>query len=121
MRNLTWLLGGTVFLLASCETYEGGRRVSSDGFIKELPEGVLAIAAPYQDLAAVRIDPADGCYVYRHVGPVETTFLPLRSVRGRPIAPDCQMQTPKRRPLASPVLFGQSSVQLRAETASSGG
>ncbi|WP_375266663.1 hypothetical protein [Planktotalea sp.] len=85
MRNLTWLLGGTVFLLASCETYEGGRRVSSDGFIKELPEGVLAIAAPYQDLAAVRIDPADGCYVYRHVGPVETTFIPLRSVRGRPI------------------------------------
>lgn len=60
-------------------------------FIPELPERVLEIAAPYQDLNAVKIDPADGCYVYRHIGPVETTFLPLRTRDGRPIctrAPD---------------------------------
>ncbi|WP_300514225.1 hypothetical protein [Aliiroseovarius sp.] len=57
----------------------------SGGFIMELPEPVLEIVAPNQDLTAVRIDPEDGCYVYRHVGPVETTFLPLRSKRGRPI------------------------------------
>lgn len=95
MRNSTWLLGGTVFLLASCETFEGGTRASSEGFIKQLPESVLSIAAPYQDLTAVRIDPADGCFVYRHVGPVETTFLPLRSVRGRPICtqqPDAETE-----------------------------
>nr|WP_232222872.1 hypothetical protein [Sulfitobacter guttiformis] len=57
----------------------------SDDFFTELPEGVLAIAAKNQDLTSVRIDPADGCYVYRYVGPVETTFLPLRADNGRPI------------------------------------
>ncbi|MDA5095884.1 hypothetical protein O2N63_17475 [Aliiroseovarius sp. KMU-50] len=78
-------IGGAVFLLASCTEYQEADLRGSGGFIKELPEAVLTIAAPYQDLTAVRIDPEDGCYVYRHAGPVETTFLPLRSVRGRPI------------------------------------
>lgn len=55
------------------------------GFVAELPEQVLALAAPYQDLRAVRLMPADGCYWYRHVGPVEDTMLPLRTVDGRPI------------------------------------
>jgi len=55
------------------------------GTLAEVPEGVLAIAAPYQDLSAVRIMPEDGCYWYRHVGPVETTYLPLRTVDGNPI------------------------------------
>lgn len=55
------------------------------GHLVELPEQVLALAAPFQDLSAVKIDPTDGCYVYRHVGPVETTYLPLRSTAGRPI------------------------------------
>ena len=44
-----------------------------------------AMAAPYQDLQPVRLRPEDGCYWYRHVGPVETTMLPLRTVEGRPI------------------------------------
>jgi len=42
------------------------------------------MAAPYQDLGSVELRP-DGCYWYRHVGPVETTMLPLRMVDGRPI------------------------------------
>jgi hypothetical protein len=29
--------------------------------------------------------PEDGCYWYRYVGPVETTYLPLRTIEGRPI------------------------------------
>ncbi len=45
----------------------------------------MALADPKQDLNAVKVDPVDGCLVYRHVGPVETTFLPLRSREGRPI------------------------------------
>ncbi|SHF12796.1 hypothetical protein SAMN05444279_1186 [Ruegeria intermedia] len=53
--------------------------------LAKVPEGVIAIAAPGQDLSAVRIMPEDGCYWYRHVGPVETTYLPLRTVDGRPI------------------------------------
>ncbi|MGH1332023.1 MAG: hypothetical protein ACRBBK_14150 [Paracoccaceae bacterium] len=85
MKKSSVLLGGALILLASCETYENGMLISSTGFIKELPEGVLSIVAPNQDLTAVRIDPTDGCLEYRHIGPVETTFLPLRSVKEQPI------------------------------------
>ena len=85
MKNPVLLGAAATLFLASFENFEGGTNTPTNQFIRELPEAVLEIAAPYQDLSAVRIDPADGCYVYRHVGPVETTFLPLRSVRGRPI------------------------------------
>ena len=85
MRNLVCLLGCVPFLLAACSDVQSGNSVPSSQFIAELPDGVLAIAAPYQDLNAVRIDPADGCYVYSHAGPVETTLLPLRTVNGQPI------------------------------------
>ncbi len=91
MNKSIWLLGCAALSLAACEGLESGAGTAPGQFITELPEGVRAIAAPYQDLSAVQINPADGCYVYRHVGPVETTFLPLRSVNGRPIcsrAPD---------------------------------
>lgn len=85
MYKLVGPIGGAIFLLASCTDYQEAEIRSSSGFIKVLPEAVSTIAAPYQDLTAVKLDPKDGCYVYRHEGPVETTFLPLRSVRGRPI------------------------------------
>ncbi len=55
-----------------------------------VPEAVLAAAAPFQDLTSVQLRD-DGCYWYRHSGPVETTFLPLLTREGRPIctrAPD---------------------------------
>ncbi len=83
MKKPILLLASAALSLAACE----GTGVPSgpSGSFVQLPEGVLAIAAPYQDLSAVKIDEADGCYVYRHVGPVETTFLPLRSKEGRPI------------------------------------
>jgi len=58
----------------------GGSRIVSD-----LPEAVIAAAAPFQDLTTVELRPGDGCYWYRHTGPVETTFLPLRTREGRPI------------------------------------
>ncbi len=85
MKKVTWLLGCAPLLLAACEEFDSGNSNPSGQFIKELPAGVLAIAAPYQDLNAVRMDPASGCYSYRHAGPVETTFLPLRTADGRPI------------------------------------
>lgn len=78
------VLASVPLVLAACDPAQmsGGL---TDGLMPELPEFVLENAAPYQDLSAVKIDPEDGCYVYRHVGPVETTFLPLRSKDGRPI------------------------------------
>lgn len=50
-----------------------------------VPENVVAIAAPYQDVSTARVLSRDGCYWYLHPGPVETTLLPLRTRDGRPI------------------------------------
>ncbi|MCU0815685.1 MAG: hypothetical protein MUF74_04145 [Cypionkella sp.] len=50
-----------------------------------LPESVVALAAPWQDLTTARLKPEDNCYWYQHVGQVETTLLPLRTPDGRPI------------------------------------
>ncbi|WP_298935540.1 hypothetical protein [uncultured Ruegeria sp.] len=58
---------------------------SEPGTLSRVPDAVAEIAAPRQDLTAVKIMPEDGCYWYRYVGPVETTFLPLRTIDGRPI------------------------------------
>ncbi len=80
-KSTFWWIGTPVFLAACASAPE----VTPEGFMLELPEEIIAIAAPYQDLSAVRVDPATGCYVYRHIGPVETTLLPLRTVDGRPI------------------------------------
>jgi hypothetical protein len=92
MKNMAWLIGCATMLLASCETNGNG-----NGAGTVAPEAVQAIAAPNQDLEHVRIDPLDGCYTYRHVGPVETTYLPLRTAEGSPICtrlPDAEAEQP---------------------------
>lgn len=50
-----------------------------------LPEQIVALAAPNQDLATARLRPEDNCYWYMHSGPVEDTLLPLRTAGGNPI------------------------------------
>ncbi|MBU2867783.1 hypothetical protein [Pacificibacter marinus] len=85
MNARIWIVGCTALLVSACTDMQGTSSDPSERFFKELPEGVLAIVADNQDLTAVRIDPADGCYVYRYAGPVETTFLPLRAKSGGPI------------------------------------
>lgn len=85
MKKLGFVFGLATLTLAGCEAYEGGAAAPGSEFIAELPQGVLDIASPTQDLTAVRIDSATGCYVYRHQGPVETTYLPLRTKNGSPI------------------------------------
>jgi len=78
------LVLGLLLAVAACAP--AGSQNSRDGdFIRNLPEEVVAISASYQNLQAVRLLPEDGCYWYQHVGPVETTLLPLRTVEGRPI------------------------------------
>ena len=79
------LLLGVLLALGACSIPVAPVNDKSTGFINELPEGVARIAAPYQNLQEVILKPEDGCYWYRHVGPVETTMLPLRTVQGRPI------------------------------------
>ncbi|WP_197916344.1 hypothetical protein [Thiosulfatihalobacter marinus] len=92
MKLSIGLAGGAVLLLASCAAgVNDGSGTAAPGHITKLSDYVLSVAAPYQDLTAVRIDPTDGCYVYRYQGPVETTYLPLRTTGGNPIctrAPD---------------------------------
>lgn len=53
--------------------------------ISQLPEAVAAMAAPNQDLLSARLVLEDSCYWYLHAGPVETTLVPLRSLRSNPI------------------------------------
>lgn len=79
------LLSLALLLLGACTGPIGQTTDKSTGFIKELPAGVALVAAPYQNLQEVVLQPEDGCYWYRHVGPVETTMLPLRTAEGRPI------------------------------------
>lgn len=49
-----------------------------------MPGSLASLAAPYQDVSTARLK-SDGCYWYTHVGPVETTELPLRTPQGNPI------------------------------------
>lgn len=75
-----------LYLLGACTTSVSSVDPSKEpGTLTELPEGLVANAAPNQDLSSVRIDPEDGCYWFRWAGPVETTYLPLRAKNGQPI------------------------------------
>ena len=64
--------------------------LDADGAYRELPEPLLALAAPYQNLSKVRLDQIDNCFWYLHDGAVEQTWLPLRTANGNPI---CQAQS----------------------------
>ncbi len=90
-RSICFAIG--FLALGACTVPINQATDKTTGFLKELPEGVAMIAAPYQNLQEVILKPEDGCYWYRHVGPVETTMLPLRSVRGRPICTDAAAKT----------------------------
>ncbi|WP_248368167.1 hypothetical protein [Aliiroseovarius sp. S1339] len=85
MKKLVLFSGAAVALLSACVSPEGVSGNSNTRSFAEVPENVRAIAGPGQDLSDVRINNADGCFVYRHQGPVETTYLPLRNRKGQPI------------------------------------
>ncbi|WP_431299241.1 hypothetical protein [Tabrizicola sp. BL-A-41-H6] len=78
--------GMAAALLAGCVAPATGP-AGEDGAaaLPPLPEAVVAVAAPWQDLATARLRPEDGCYWYEHDGPVERTLLPLRTPEGKPI------------------------------------
>ncbi|NVO21733.1 hypothetical protein HJ526_04535 [Donghicola sp. C2-DW-16] len=68
--------------LAACAT---APKVTEQGYLIEVPEEVRVIAAPYQNLNAIKLNPEDGCYWYQHENAVEYTMLPLRTAGGNPI------------------------------------
>ena len=85
MRKRTGLLPAVALGLSACVTAGEVTPPAEPGFLAEVPEAVAAAAAPGQSLRAVALREEDGCYWYRHAGPVETTLLPLRTREGRPI------------------------------------
>ena len=76
--------GAVLLALAGCAAPMSPAPATETGFISELPEEVIALADPAQNLQAVRIM-EDGCYWYQYAGPVETTMLPIRTSAGNPI------------------------------------
>lgn len=79
------ILISALLALGACTVETMEAQNPQSGAPADVPEQVRMLAAPYQDLTTIRLMPEDGCYWYQHVGPVETTMLPLRSVEGRPI------------------------------------
>lgn len=81
MRNRWIWPVASVMLLGACST---DMNVASQE-PETVPEAVIALAAPDQNIQTARLRPEDGCYWYEHSGPVETTLVPLRSPAGNPI------------------------------------
>ncbi len=83
MRTLPLFKTAAVLFVAvaGCTVQNPDGTVSVAGTV---PPQVAEAAAPNQDLSFVELRD-DNCYWYRHRGPVETTMLPLRTPRGRPI------------------------------------
>ena len=82
MKTGNRILLSVTFLLGACSASDMNNTTGSRSGVMDLPEAVVAMAAPNQDLASARVNPEDGCYWYRHAGPVETTLLPLRTPKG---------------------------------------
>ena len=86
MKVPNYYMAALFLLLGACATTAPTETaLENPGFIEELPEEVLAVVGPYQNLRTVRILPEDGCYWFEWTGPVETTFLPLLTGDGRQI------------------------------------
>lgn len=99
MTNRVAISAAAALLLAACDApVDAGRE--SGGASRAVPDAVRELAAPHQDLSTARVREEDGCYWYRHVGPVETTLLPLRTADGRPI---CARPPEEGAPPAQPV------------------
>ncbi|MGR3836780.1 MAG: hypothetical protein ACU0A2_00360 [Cognatishimia sp.] len=78
--QMKWTLAlvGLVGLTACADSSSSGNAGPASDRLRE-------VAAPGQDLSRVKVDAANGCYVYEYRGPVETTYLPVRTRDGRPV------------------------------------
>ncbi|MEN8740133.1 MAG: hypothetical protein ABF308_10230 [Phaeobacter gallaeciensis] len=84
MLKQKMMVAVALFLTTGCAIQPTGPNDTADQ-TGNVPEAVVAMAAPDQDVATARLVPEDGCYWYEHSGPVETTLLPLRTANGNPI------------------------------------
>lgn len=74
--------------LAACT--DGEDYASSNGSARQASPQLAELAAPGQDLSRVKLDPSNGCFLYRYRGPIETTYLPVRTRQGNPICAKAQ-------------------------------
>ena len=80
------LVPALLLLTAACATTPPPEEDDGlPGVAVEMSEELVAQLAPGQNLETVRLLPEDGCYWYQWRGPVETTYLPLRTREGRMI------------------------------------
>ena len=78
MQIRTAAIALTLLVLAGCAAQRPDI-AAEEASPYPIPNEVVAIAGPNQDLTTARLDPADDCYWYYHAGPVETTLVPLRA------------------------------------------
>jgi hypothetical protein len=79
------MIRNTIIILAAFGALGACATPPAEPELSALPENVLAIAGPGQDLSTARLRPEDNCYWYEYRGPVETTLLPLKTDNGQPI------------------------------------
>ncbi|MBL6430149.1 MAG: hypothetical protein HOY44_21765 [Maritimibacter sp.] len=75
------MIGTTLLFTAGCAIPPSSGSDAAN-VIGDIPDSVVAMAAPDQDISTARLVPDDGCYWYEHSGPVETTLIPLRTPNG---------------------------------------
>lgn len=84
MKTGKFVIGAALLVVTGC-TVPATAPQGVSTRVGNLPESVVRLAAPNQDLTTARLLPEDGCFWYQHNGPVETTLVPLRAVGGNPI------------------------------------
>lgn len=83
-----WLVPAIcVFAVGACTDAANQASSSND---RPASAELARLAAPGQDLSRIKIDPSNGCYLYRYRGPIETTYLPVRTANGNPICTRAQ-------------------------------
>ncbi len=61
----------TALILGACTAPTGGTGDDTRGRPASVPQAVVEIAAPHQDLSTARLLPDDKCYWYMHAGRVD--------------------------------------------------
>ena len=85
-----------VGLIAGCDEMAALGTSGDEPRYPPLPEEIIAVADPRQNLTAATLLEEDRCYWYEHRNVVETTLLPLRTPDGRHIclAPEPEPEQP---------------------------
>ena len=76
------LRAAALLAIAGCAAVEP---TTSQEPVIAIPQAIVNIADPRQDLKTARLREQDNCYWYLHANPLEVTLVPLRTIEGRPI------------------------------------